>query len=108
MDWLRRKAMLDVPGFAPYLVARALAMFGSTMAPVALAFAVLDVTGSASSLGLVLAAQTLPQILFLLVGGAVGDRAARKRVLVASNLVMGCARARRRRCSCSGRRTWRW
>ncbi|OLF18500.1 MFS transporter [Actinophytocola xanthii] len=80
--------MLDVPGFAPYLAARALAMFGSTMAPVAMAFAVLDVTGSASSLGLVLAAQTAPQILFLLVGGAVGDRAPRRRVLLASNLVM--------------------
>ncbi|MFF8842744.1 MFS transporter [Streptomyces sp. NPDC015127] len=80
--------MLDIPGFMPYLTARGLTMFGSTMAPVALAFAVLDAAESASFLGLVLAAQTAPQLVFLLVGGAVGDRASRKHILVVTNVVM--------------------
>ncbi|MFJ3303942.1 MFS transporter [Streptomyces sp. NPDC086549] len=91
MQTLRRITMYDIPGFTPYLVARALTMFGATMAPVALAFAVLGAGRSASFLGLVLAAQTTPQLLFILVGGAVGDRAPRKLILVSTNLVMaGC------------------
>jgi hypothetical protein len=44
-------------------------MLGSTIAPVALPFAVVDLTGSPSDLGLVLAASFVPQILFLVVGG---------------------------------------
>lgn len=47
---------------------------GTTMAPIALAFAVLGLTGSASALGLVLAARTFPMLVFLLVGGVVSDR----------------------------------
>ncbi|MEV7596951.1 MFS transporter [Kitasatospora sp. NPDC089797] len=92
MQTLRRKAMLDVPGFPFYLLSRALNMFGATMAPVALAFAVLHATGSASDLGLVLAAQTAPQVLFLLIGGAVGDRA-RRTIMIATNLVMAGSQA---------------
>jgi len=59
------------------------------MAAVALAFAVLDLTGSASDLGLVLAANEIPLILFLLVGGVIADRLPRHLVLVASNAVAG-------------------
>jgi hypothetical protein len=44
------------------------------MAPVALAFAVLDLTGSRSDLGFVLAARTVPQVVFILVGGVIADR----------------------------------
>jgi MFS family permease len=63
------------------------------MAPVALAFGVLDLTGSASDLGLVLAARTIPVILFLLFGGVWADRLPRHRVMVASNLVSGASQA---------------
>ncbi|MGW7411289.1 MFS transporter [Streptomyces sp. NPDC054863] len=93
MQALRRLSMLDVPGFTPYLASRMLTMFGATMAPVALAFAVLGAGQSASFLGLVLAAQTAPQLLFILVGGAVGDRASRKLILVSTNLVMALSQA---------------
>lgn len=85
--------MLGVPGFRAYLAARALAMFGATMAPVALAFAVLHATGSAASLGLVLAAQTAPQVVFILVGGVLGDRASRKRIMISTNVVMAACQA---------------
>ncbi|MEU8891928.1 MFS transporter [Streptomyces sp. NPDC048442] len=93
MQALRRRIMLDVPGFTPYLASRVLTMFGATMAPVALAFAVLGAGKSASFLGLVLAAQTAPQLLFILVGGALGDRASRKLILVCTNLVMALSQA---------------
>ena len=67
---------------------------GSAIAPVALAFAVLDdLDGSATDLGLILAAATVPQILFLLIGGVWADRLPRNLVLVATDLVMFGAQA---------------
>lgn len=56
----------------------------STPGPLALAFAVLDRTGSVSALGLVLGARTLANLLFLLLGGVVADRLPRHLVLVGS------------------------
>jgi MFS family permease len=55
--------------------------------PVALAFAVLDVTRSPSALGLVLVARTLPMAALMLVGGVWGDRVRRNRLMVASHLL---------------------
>jgi MFS family permease len=55
------------------------------MAPVALAFAVLDATHSAGALGLILAARSVPMLVFLLVGGVVADRFSRRTVLLVSN-----------------------
>jgi MFS family permease len=56
------------------------------MAPIALAFAVLDLTGSRSDLGFVLAARSVPQVVFILVGGIWADRLPRNVVMVGSNL----------------------
>jgi MFS family permease len=50
------------------------------MAPVAVAFAVLA-HGTASDVGYVLAAGTVPLVLLLLVGGVVGDRISRRRLM---------------------------
>ncbi|MGF1240763.1 MFS transporter [Streptomyces sp. 2-6] len=58
---------------------------GSSGALVAGAFAVLAVGGSATDVGLVAAARTVPLIVFLLVGGALADRLPRHRVMVAAN-----------------------
>jgi MFS family permease len=68
---------------------RTTSFIGNAFANVALAFAVLDLTGSRSDLGFVLAARTLPQVLFLLVGGIWADRLPRHRVMVFSNVVSG-------------------
>jgi MFS family permease len=78
---------LREPGFAWFYASRVVSTAGSTMAPIALAFAVLDVTDSASALGLVLAARTVPMVLFLLVGGVVSDRLPRAVVIATSNLL---------------------
>jgi MFS family permease len=66
-------------------------LLGTAVAPVALAFAVLDLTGSATDLGYVLAGAWLPQIVFVLVGGVVGDRVPRHFVMVGANVLSGCA-----------------
>jgi MFS family permease len=62
---------------------------GNAVAPVALAFAVLDLTGSKSDLGLLLAARSIPQVVFILVGGTIADRFPRHHVMVASSIVSG-------------------
>lgn len=72
---------------------RTVSLFGSAFAPIALAFAVLELTGSASDLGLVIAAGFVPQIFFLLVGGIWADRLPRHHVMVASDLLAGGAQA---------------
>jgi MFS family permease len=80
-------APLRHTGFRYFLGARFATLLGSAIAPVAVAFAVLDITHSASALGLVLAARTIPLILLVLFGGVLADRIRRDVVLVASNLV---------------------
>jgi predicted MFS family arabinose efflux permease len=80
-------AALREPQFAWYYAARVVSLAGTSMAPVALSFAVLDLTGSAGLLGLVLAARTVPMMVFLLVGGVLADRLPRAAVMRASNLL---------------------
>ena len=73
------------PAFRFLFVGRFVSYLGTAIAPVAVAFAVLDLGGSASDLGLVLAARSVPMIVFVLVGGVIADRLPRQFVLVASN-----------------------
>ena len=54
------------------------------MAPVAIAFAVLA-HGSASDVGYVLAAGTVPLVILLLAGGVVGDRISRRKLMLQSD-----------------------
>ena len=63
-----------------------MSFLGNAMANTALAFAVLEVTGSKTDLGLVLAARSVPQLIFILVGGIWADRLPRNAVMVGSNL----------------------
>ena len=72
---------------------RVVSFAGSAMAPVALAFAVLELDGSPTDLGFVLALAILPQLFFLLAGGVIADRLPRNLVMVGSNLVAGVAQA---------------
>jgi predicted MFS family arabinose efflux permease len=62
-------------------------LLGSAVAPIALAFGVLDLTGSKTDLGLVLSANAVPQVLLILFGGVFADRLPRHLVMVGSNLV---------------------
>lgn len=85
--------MVRVPGalrerpFRLLFVGQAVSLVGDALVPVALAFAVLDLTGSASDLGFVLAAQLVPFVVFLLAGGVVADRISRRKLMLASDLV---------------------
>jgi predicted MFS family arabinose efflux permease len=84
---------LGEQAFRLLFIGRTVSLFGTAFAPIALAFAVLDLTGSASDLGLVVAAGFVPQIVFILVGGIWADRLPRHHVMVASDLVAGSVQA---------------
>ena len=84
-------APLREANFRRYAAARVVNMAGTTMASVALAFAVLDESGSALALGQVLAAHSIPLVVFLLVGGVIADRVGRARVMRMGNTGAGLA-----------------
>src|SRR5207244_405479 len=71
--------------FRLLFAARTASFFGTNLAPIAVAFAVLGLTGSATWVGLSFAAWTLAQISTLLVGGIVADRLPRRRLVVGSD-----------------------
>jgi MFS family permease len=73
--------------FRLFFFGQGISAVGDRVVSVALAFAVLDLTGSVKDLGLVLAAQTVPLVLFLLMGGVWSDRMSRRIVMLASDLV---------------------
>jgi MFS family permease len=60
---------------------------GDNIVLVALALYVIERTGSASDLGLVLAAKSLPLVALVLIGGAWADRLPRHRLMVATDTV---------------------
>jgi len=75
--------------FTRFLAAQVISRAGSAIAPVALAFAVLGVDPAPSGLAVVLAANTMPQLVVLLAGGVLADRLPRGPILVVSNLGAG-------------------
>src|SRR5919107_1528534 len=87
MTWRDAAAPLRNRNFAWYFASRTTDTLGSMMAGVALAFAVLGVTDSATALGQVLAAHTIPLVVLMLYGGVLADRYPRTLVIQVSNLV---------------------
>jgi len=73
--------------FRLLFTAQAVSVLGDRMVAVALAFAVLEIGGSVSDVGLVLAAGTFPLVATVLVGGVVADRVSRRGVMVVADLV---------------------
>jgi MFS family permease len=66
-------------------------LLGTAVAPIALAFGVLDLTGSKTDLGFVLATSMVPQVLLILFGGVFADRLPRNLVMVGSNVISAAA-----------------
>jgi MFS family permease len=92
LDALRR-GPLGEREFRLLFSGQALSMIGDGIAPIAVAFAVLDLTGSPTDLGLVLAAGYLPMAAFLLVGGVWADRLPRRAVMLAADAVRATTQA---------------
>lgn len=89
----RLTAPLRIRTYVLLLSGRTVSMVGNAVAPIALAFAVLRLTGSAGDLGLVMAARTVTQVLLLLFGGVIADRFPRRAVLVGCAALAGLSQA---------------
>ncbi|MEO3874485.1 MFS transporter [Nonomuraea sp. B12E4] len=75
--------------FALLLTARTISVLGSAFAPVALAFGILNLPGAtASTLSIVLTAESVPMIVFMLAGGVLADRLPRQRVMMVGEFLM--------------------
>src|SRR5215468_6237483 len=72
---------------------RVVNMTGNAIAPIALAFAVLDLTGSPFDLGLVVGGRSITTIVFVVLGGVVADRLPRSVVLVVSSVLAAASQA---------------
>lgn len=78
--------------FALLLAGRTVSMFGNSFGPIAIAFGVLALPGATpATLSAVLAGHAAPQLGLMLLGGVIGDRFPRHRVLVAAETISGCA-----------------
>lgn len=78
--------VLRLREFRLLFAGQAVSVFGDRMVAVALAFAVLELGGSASDVGLVLACAIAPMVGTVLVGGVVADRTSRRAVMVGADL----------------------
>jgi MFS family permease len=89
--WRSSTAALSERDFRLLWIGQTGSFLGDALVGVALAFAVLELTGSAADLGLVFAAFALPRVLFTLAGGVWSDRLPRQRVMVACDLLRAVA-----------------
>ena len=82
-------ALLRVPAFRKLLVARTISNFGNGLSPIAIAFGVLSLPGATpKSLSLVMFAQMLPIVVFMLVGGVIADRYPRALLIGCSDMLL--------------------
>ncbi len=72
--------------FRLFFTGQLVSLLGDAVTPFALAWAVLDLTGSARDLGFVLAAKIAPLVIFLLVGGVFADRLPRRGVMLTADV----------------------
>ena len=83
---------LGLPAFRLLFAARAISYVGTYLAPIAVAFAILDNGGGATAVGLSFAAWTLATVAMLAFGGVLGDRLPRRVVMVGSDVASTAVR----------------
>ena len=84
MSLQRWTGALKERNFRLLFIGQTASQIGTGMAPVAIAFAVLA-HGTATDVGYVLAAETTPLVILLLIGGVVGDRMSRRKLMLQSD-----------------------
>ncbi len=82
-------ASLANPNYRKYFRGQAISLVGTWMQSVAQSWLVLELTGSATLLGLVVALQTLPVLLLGPYGGVVADRLDKRKLMMGLQSVMG-------------------
>jgi MFS family permease len=82
-----RLGALEGREFRLLWLGQATSALGTSLVPVALAFAVIGLTGSASALGIVLSAGLVSRVVLLLFGGVVADRLPRQSLMLGADLL---------------------
>src|ERR1700691_2117480 len=90
---MARLAVLRKRDFRIFYVGYLTSLLGSSMSILAIAFAVLRAGSHASGLGIVLAAQTAPEVVVVLAGGVAADRFGRRRVMIIADVARSAAQA---------------
>lgn len=86
---ISQRVVLGNGPFRRVLLSRTISNIGNGMAPIALAFGVLDLEGATpTSLSMVLAAQAITAVLFLPLGGVVADRVGRARIISTTDMIL--------------------
>jgi len=85
--------LLRDPNIGRLFIAYLISHTGTAMAPIAMAFGVLELTGSAADSAIVIAAPTLASIGVLLFGGVIADRTSRRRIIYCADITASCAQA---------------
>src|SRR5688500_11985694 len=88
-----RLGALQEPRFRLLWTAQSFSSIGDSMVLVAVPFAALQIGGSPTAVGLVFAANIVPRIALMLVGGVWADRLPRQHVMIAADLVRGFGQA---------------
>jgi MFS family permease len=86
-----RLGALAEPQFRLLWIGQTTSAFGDSLIPLAIAFAVLQIGGSAADLGLVFAAFTIAHVALVLAGGVWADRLPRQLVMVVCDVVRAVA-----------------
>ncbi|WP_249010821.1 MFS transporter [Conexibacter sp. DBS9H8] len=82
-------ASLAVPNYRRYITGQSVSLIGTWMQMTAQSWLVLSLTHSATDLGLIVAAQTLPVLLLAPYGGVIADRVDKRRLMIALQSAMG-------------------
>lgn len=82
-------ASLHNPNYRKYFRGQAISLVGTWMQTVAQSWLVLQLTGSATALGVVVALQTLPVLLLGPYGGVVADRLDKRKLMMGLQAMMG-------------------
>lgn len=82
-------AALVVPNFRRYISGQAVSLIGTWMQTIAQSWLVLQLTGSGTAVGTVVALQTVPILLLGPYGGVIADRVDKRRLMIGLQTMMG-------------------
>jgi MFS family permease len=82
-------AALAIPNYRRYIAGQSVSLVGTWMQMAAQSWLVLTLTGSATTLGVIIALQTLPVLVLGPYGGVIADRVDKRRLMVILQMAMG-------------------
>lgn len=82
-------AALAIPNYQKFFAGQAISLVGTWIQSVAIAWLILEITGSPASIGFAVALQFLPVLIFGPYGGVIVDRVDKRRLLIVTQALSG-------------------